>query len=231
MVYIGPMSIHIIKTDADLDAALARVEEIFDSEPGSPEFDELKAWTALISAYEGEHHPFTKEESMEIKSARGREWKEFSDQILEHIEAYTVPQYGDYPSDQMTTASIEDIKHNLKRYINRMSTNARGEQEAIRDLKKIAHYAGIAWGKRVRGEAGRPARRIEFTTYLSEVSTQEIQAFLAELDEEYDEVVVRLFREEPGPEPGPRPGCVCDNVPGAPLCASCRGEKIRPQAI
>ena len=51
------MMIRAIKTDVDYEAALARVEEIFDSEPGSPEFDELEVWGTLISAYEDENHP------------------------------------------------------------------------------------------------------------------------------------------------------------------------------
>jgi HTH-type transcriptional regulator/antitoxin HigA len=50
------MMIRAIKTDADYEAALARVEEIFDSEPGSPEFDELEVWGTLIGAYEDENH-------------------------------------------------------------------------------------------------------------------------------------------------------------------------------
>ncbi len=49
--------IHVIKTDADYEAALARVEAIFGAEPGSPEFDELEVWGTLIEAYEREHHP------------------------------------------------------------------------------------------------------------------------------------------------------------------------------
>ena len=48
------MMIRAIKTDADYEAALARVEEIFDSEPGRPEFDELEVWGTLIGAYENE---------------------------------------------------------------------------------------------------------------------------------------------------------------------------------
>ena len=51
------MMIRAIKTDADYEAALARVEEIFDSEQGSPEFDELEVWGTLIGAYEDENHP------------------------------------------------------------------------------------------------------------------------------------------------------------------------------
>ncbi len=51
------MMIRAIKTDADYEAALVRVEEIFCSEPGCPEFDELEVWGTLIGAYEDENHP------------------------------------------------------------------------------------------------------------------------------------------------------------------------------
>jgi HTH-type transcriptional regulator/antitoxin HigA len=51
------MMIRAIKTDTDYEVALARVEEIFDSEPGSPEFGELEVWGTLIGAYEDKNHP------------------------------------------------------------------------------------------------------------------------------------------------------------------------------
>jgi len=51
------MQIRAIKTEADYDAALARVEAIFDSEPGTDEFDELEVWVTLIGVYEDRHHP------------------------------------------------------------------------------------------------------------------------------------------------------------------------------
>ena len=51
------MQIRAIKTEADYDAALARVEAIFDSEPGTSEFDELEAWVILLNVYEDKKHP------------------------------------------------------------------------------------------------------------------------------------------------------------------------------
>ncbi|MFO7728215.1 MAG: ImmA/IrrE family metallo-endopeptidase [Desulfonatronovibrio sp.] len=50
------MMIRAIKTEADYETALARVEEIFDSEPDCPEFDELEVWGTLIGAYEDENY-------------------------------------------------------------------------------------------------------------------------------------------------------------------------------
>lgn len=38
-------------------AALQRLEKIFDAKPHSPEGDELEALGVLIERYESEHHP------------------------------------------------------------------------------------------------------------------------------------------------------------------------------
>ena len=46
-----------IRTDEDLDAALARIEEIFDAEPGSPEDDELGVLLDLVEYYESKNYP------------------------------------------------------------------------------------------------------------------------------------------------------------------------------
>ena len=81
-------------------------------------------------------------------------WDEFSAAVREHVTDYTIPQYGDYPYDQMSEASIEDIKHNITRYLNRMKSNIRGPVEAERDLLKIAHYASIIWSKNTGRDKG-----------------------------------------------------------------------------
>lgn len=47
----------LIKTEAENEAALARLEEIFDAEPGTPESDEAELLTALIEMYEREAYP------------------------------------------------------------------------------------------------------------------------------------------------------------------------------
>ena len=49
-------SIKPIRTDEDLDAALARMEEIFDAEPGSAEDDELGVLLDLVEYYEDKHY-------------------------------------------------------------------------------------------------------------------------------------------------------------------------------
>ena len=84
-------------------------------------------------------------------SNRGQQWNEFAADVLSHIENYTVPQYGDYPDDQAEQFTIQDIKAQLQRYINRIGRNARGISEEIRDCHKIAHYACMLKSK-LQGE-------------------------------------------------------------------------------
>ncbi len=46
-----------IRSDEDLDAALARIEEIFDAAADTPEDDELSVLLDLVELYESRHHP------------------------------------------------------------------------------------------------------------------------------------------------------------------------------
>ncbi len=50
------MNIKPIKTEADYEAALARVEMLWESDPDTPEGDELEVLFALVEVYEAEHH-------------------------------------------------------------------------------------------------------------------------------------------------------------------------------
>lgn len=76
------------------------------------------------------------------------QWEKFSDQILKHIEQYTLPQYGnDTGNEQVDSFTIEDCFQNILRYVNRRHARIRGNKEALRDLLKIAHYASFAYDK------------------------------------------------------------------------------------
>jgi hypothetical protein len=86
-------------------------------------------------------------------SKRGKEWNNFSRIVARHIEGYTVPQYGDAPDDQASKFSEQDIIANIRRYVNRMESNARGPEEAQRDLLKIAHYCAMLYFKRQSSRA------------------------------------------------------------------------------
>jgi HTH-type transcriptional regulator/antitoxin HigA len=47
----------IIKTKKDYKAALARIDEIFDAAPGTPEGDELELLSTLVELYESKAFP------------------------------------------------------------------------------------------------------------------------------------------------------------------------------
>ena len=47
----------VIKTDAEYEAALARLDELLDAVPGTLEGDEFELWVTLVGIYEEEHFP------------------------------------------------------------------------------------------------------------------------------------------------------------------------------
>lgn len=51
------MNISPIKTEKDYEAALERLEQIFDASIGTPEGDELEILSILIEKYEDKHFP------------------------------------------------------------------------------------------------------------------------------------------------------------------------------
>jgi len=51
------MKLKIIKTEAEYEAALARIEKIFDARPGTPKGDELELLLLLVETYEDKSYP------------------------------------------------------------------------------------------------------------------------------------------------------------------------------
>lgn len=47
----------LIKTEEEYESALARIDELFDSEPDTPEGDEFELLVSLVEIYEKEHYP------------------------------------------------------------------------------------------------------------------------------------------------------------------------------
>jgi len=80
-------------------------------------------------------------------SNRLRFWQDFAGMVDEHIEEYTVPQYGDYPEDQLMDFEVRDIIKNMQRYLNRFESGARGIDETKRDCFKLAHYSSELWAR------------------------------------------------------------------------------------
>jgi hypothetical protein len=88
--------------------------------------------------------------TLSAKSARGMDWMVFAAAVLNHIENYTVGQYGDSGQDPASEYTPEDALRSASKYIARFGRNAR-EGEQSRDFLKLAHYAQLAhtaYGKR-----------------------------------------------------------------------------------
>jgi len=51
------MNIKPIRNDADLQAAFARLESIYQAPAGTPEADEMEVLATLIEVYENRHYP------------------------------------------------------------------------------------------------------------------------------------------------------------------------------
>lgn len=54
-----------LRTEADYRQALARMEIIFEAQPGSPELDELDVLGTLVCAYEARHYPIPEPDPIE----------------------------------------------------------------------------------------------------------------------------------------------------------------------
>lgn len=106
----------------------------------------LRDFSSDIKDFMGKYHAYCGMLGEEI-SLRRYMWEVFSGIVQMHIDEYTVPQYGDYPTDNLATFSAEDCLTNISRYAARLKSNSRGKDETLSDLLKIAHYAGSAYLK------------------------------------------------------------------------------------
>lgn len=103
------------------------------------------------------------------KTKRGKEWMEFSKIVLDHIENYTVPQYGDAGQDLATEYLAEKCFQEIEKYLKRRHTNQRPDQ-FLKDPLKMAHYLCLAFMKlhEEKVEKPRPGRFLpEDLLYLS----------------------------------------------------------------
>ena len=82
-------------------------------------------------------------------SLRGDDWLEFSRHVKKHIEAYTVPQYGDKGMDICTNYTAEECLTQAKKYIERFGRNSREGQQEL-DFLKMAHFIQMAYEKHMR---------------------------------------------------------------------------------
>lgn len=75
------------------------------------------------------------------------EWDFFSFEVYSHIRNYTIPQYGDIPTDGLSSWTAEDCVRQIGKYVARFSNNSRGEKERELDMIKVAHYACVVYMK------------------------------------------------------------------------------------
>ena len=59
------MDIRPVRTDEDHKAAMAEIDRLWGSPPGTPEGDELDIWLALVEAYEKRHYHFSPPDPIE----------------------------------------------------------------------------------------------------------------------------------------------------------------------
>ena len=60
------MNWKIIKTEKEYHKAIARIEELFDFQPGSPEFDELELLALIVKDYEDKYFPIPSPDPIEV---------------------------------------------------------------------------------------------------------------------------------------------------------------------
>ncbi len=79
-------------------------------------------------------------------STRGKDFLDFSLNVWDHIENYTVPQYGDFPDDYIAERPIEECVFAIQRYLARIGRQSR-KGEGKLDMVKVAHYAQLIHDK------------------------------------------------------------------------------------
>jgi len=79
-------------------------------------------------------------------SNRGKQWLDFSNLVLKHIENYAVPQYNDYPDDYVEEWSPEECVLSMGKYLKRFKKNARKNNDKL-DMLKVAHFSQLTYDK------------------------------------------------------------------------------------
>lgn len=105
------MKIKPIKTEADYERALRRVEELWDSPKGSPAGDELDVLATLIEAYEREHYPIDAPDPLDAIKFRleqtGKDFRSLIGLIGQRTRIYEVMR-GDRPLSLNMIRNLHD---------------------------------------------------------------------------------------------------------------------------
>lgn len=79
-----------------------------------------------------------------MTAQRTKDWNEFATKVADHIENYTVPQYGDAPNDNVESWSAQDCIAQVQKYAARFGNNQRtGQEELIKGNPVSLHNFGM----------------------------------------------------------------------------------------
>jgi HTH-type transcriptional regulator / antitoxin HigA len=67
------MNINLLRTEADYQAALRHIRELWEAEAGTPEADELEILSMVVSKYEEEHYSIEEPDPIEYIKIRMEE--------------------------------------------------------------------------------------------------------------------------------------------------------------
>jgi len=105
------MKIKPIKTEADYERALRRVEQLWDSPEGSRGADELDVLATLIEAYEKEHYPIDAPDPLDAIKFRleqtGKDFRSLIGVIGQRTRIYEVMR-GDRPLSLNMIRNLHD---------------------------------------------------------------------------------------------------------------------------
>lgn len=81
--------------------------------------------------------------------------EQFLDHIKLHIENYVISQYGDFPDRYIESVTDQKILGKIEAYVDRIGRiqATRGEDAAIQDCLKIAHFANYFYWLVEKGNA------------------------------------------------------------------------------
>lgn len=78
-------------------------------------------------------------------SNRGERFKGVARAVYQHIEKYTVPQYGDYPDDRLTEMDEQDCWQDVQKYLSRRNGKERAPGQHKQDILKMIHLLAEIW--------------------------------------------------------------------------------------
>lgn len=100
---------------------------------------------AIKDLYSGPVKVMLTARSSRALSKKSNEWLNFAYTVINHVENYSVPQYGPDITLNSDVENPKDCMKYISKYIQRYGSERRGRIEELRDLLKIAHFAQIAF--------------------------------------------------------------------------------------